>query len=259
MSGAGVTKEPPVARELQGRVSVVTGASRGIGRAVAVELARRGSALILTARRTDALAQTASACGEHGVATHLAAFDLADPDALKRGMGEALEAAGRVDHLVNNAGITGDGLLMRMKRAEWDKVLDTNLGGAFEMIRAVLPAMVRARYGRIVNISSVVALMGNPGQASYCAAKAGLVGLTKSLAREVASRSITVNAVAPGFIDTDMTRVLPGEQRDRLTGLIPLARLGTAEDVAAGVAFLLGPGASYITGEVLNISGGLYM
>jgi 3-oxoacyl-[acyl-carrier protein] reductase len=252
--------EPPVsATELGGRVSLVTGASRGIGRAVAVELARRGSALILAARNAAALEETAAACRALNVTVHCAAFDLADADSIRSGVEAALAASGRVDHLVNNAGVTGDGLLMRMKRAEWDKVLDTNLGGAFEMIRAVLPAMVRARYGRIVNISSVVALMGNPGQASYCAAKAGLVGLTKSLAREVAARSITVNAVAPGFIDTDMTRVLSQEARDRLTGLIPLARLGTPEDVAAGVAFLLSPGASYITGEVLNISGGLYM
>ena len=146
-----------------------------------------------------------------------------------------------------------------MKRADWDRVLTVNLTGAFEMTRAVLPAMVRARYGRIVNISSVVGLMGNPGQANYCAAKAGLIGFTKSLAREVASRSITVNAVAPGFIDTEMTRALEPEARDRMSDHIPLRRLGTAEDVASGVAFLLTPGASYITGEVLNISGGLYM
>jgi 3-oxoacyl-[acyl-carrier protein] reductase len=246
-------------RELEGRVSLVTGASRGIGRAVAVELARRGSALILSARTTAALEETAGACRAHGATVHLAAFDLAEPTSIKEGLAAAIAAAGRVDHLVNNAGVTGDGLLLRMKRADWDKVVDTNLGGAFEIIRAVLPGMVRSRYGRIVNVSSVVALMGNPGQASYCAAKAGLIGLTKSLAREVAARSITVNAVAPGFIDTDMTRALPGEARDRLADHIPLARLGTPEDVAAGVAFLLGPGASYITGEVLNISGGLYM
>jgi 3-oxoacyl-[acyl-carrier protein] reductase len=148
---------------------------------------------------------------------------------------------------------------MRMKREDWDRVLLTNLTGAFEVTRAVLPGMIRARYGRIVNISSVVALMGNPGQANYCAAKAGLVGLTKSLAREVASRQITVNAIAPGFIDTEMTRTLAERAREALIGQIPLARLGTPEDVAQGVAFLLGPGAGYITGEVLNISGGLYM
>jgi len=242
-----------------GRVSLVTGASRGIGRAVSIELARRGASLILAARGATALEETAIACRALGATVQLAVIDIADPASVKNGVEQALAAAGRIDHLVNNAGVTGDGLVLRMKRADWDRVLDTNLGGAFEMIRAVLPSMVRARYGRIVNISSVVALMGNPGQASYCAAKAGLIGLTKSLAREVGSRSITVNAVAPGFIDTDMTRAVTGEARDRLTAQIPLARLGTAEDVAAGVAFLLGPGAAYITGEVLNISGGLYM
>ncbi|HXH28847.1 MAG TPA: 3-oxoacyl-ACP reductase FabG, partial [Candidatus Polarisedimenticolia bacterium] len=171
----------------------------------------------------------------------------------------ALQATGRIDHLINNAGVTGDGLLVRMKREEWDRIVQTNLGGAFEVTRGVLPGMIKARYGRIVNISSVVALMGNPGQANYCAAKAGLIGLTKSLAREVASRQITVNAVAPGFIDTDMTRGLAEAARERMTEAIPLGRLGTPEDVAAAVAFLLGPGAAYITGEVLNVSGGLYM
>jgi len=182
-----------------------------------------------------------------------------DASSIAAWVGEALKAFGRVDHLVNNAGITADGLLLRMKREDWDRVLTVNLTGAFEMTRAVLPAMVRARYGRIVNVSSVVGLMGNPGQANYCAAKAGLLGFTKSLAKEVASRSITVNAVAPGFIDTEMTQALQKEARDRMSGLIPLGRLGTPADVAAGVAFLLSPGAAYITGEVLNISGGLYM
>jgi 3-oxoacyl-[acyl-carrier protein] reductase len=244
---------------MEGRVSLVTGASRGIGRAVAIALARRGSTVVLAARNAAALEETAAACRAHGATAHLQAIDVADPSSVKEGVARAIEAAGHIDHLVNNAGVTGDALVMRMKREDWDRVVATNLGGAFEMIRAVLPGMVRARYGRIVNITSVVALMGNPGQANYCAAKAGLIGLTKSLAREVASRSITVNAVAPGFIDTDMTRAIAPEARERLTAQIPLARLGAAEDVAEGVAFLLGPGASYITGEVLNISGGLYM
>ena len=246
-------------KELSGRISLVTGASRGIGRAIALALADAGSDLVLSARRMEALEKVAKECEARGVRARPVAIDLAAAASIGAGAELALKEFGRLDHLVNNAGVTGDGLLLRMKREEWDRVLTVNLTGAFEMTRAVLPAMVRARYGRIVNISSVVALMGNPGQANYCAAKAGLVGFTKSLAREVASRSITVNAVAPGFIDTEMTRALPGEARDRMAGLIPLGRLGTPEDVAAGVAFLLGPGAAYITGEVLNISGGLYM
>lgn len=244
---------------LSGRVSLVTGASRGIGRAIALALADAGSDLVLSARRMEALENVARECETRGVRARPVVIDLAAAASIGVGAEQALKEFGRLDHLVNNAGVTSDGLLLRMKREEWERVLTVNLTGAFEMTRAVLPVMVRARYGRIVNISSVVALMGNPGQANYCAAKAGLVGFTKSLAREVASRSITVNAVAPGFIDTEMTRALPGEARDRMAGLIPLGRLGTPEDVAAGVAFLLGPGAAYITGEILNISGGLYM
>lgn len=247
------------AKDLSGRVSLVTGASRGIGRAIALALADRGSDLVLSARRREDLEAVAQECQARGVAARPVPIDLAAAAAIGAGAEQALKEFGRLDHLVNNAGVTGDGLLLRMKREEWDRVLAVNLTGAFEMTRAVLPGMVRARYGRIVNISSVVALMGNPGQANYCAAKAGLIGFTKSLAREVASRSITVNAVAPGFIDTEMTRALAVEARDRMTGLIPLGRLGAPEDVAAGVAFLLGPGAAYITGEILNISGGLYM
>ena len=245
--------------ELKERVSFVTGASRGIGRAIALELAARGSDLVLLARGMDDLQRVARECEGRGARCRAIAIDLADAASISAAAGDALKAFGRVDHLVNNAGITCDGLLLRMKRADWDRVLTVNLTGAFEMTRAVLPAMVRARYGRIVNVSSVVGLMGNPGQANYCAAKAGLIGFTKSLAREVASRSITVNAVAPGFIDTEMTRALAPEARETMSDHIPAGRLGTAEDVASGVAFLLTPGAAYITGEVLNISGGLYM
>lgn len=247
------------AGDLSGRVSLVTGASRGIGRAVAVALARRGATLVLAARQAAALEETAVLCRDQGATAHVVPVDLADSASIDAGVKAALAAAGRIDHLVNNAGVTADGLVMRMKREAWDKVIGTNLTGAFEMTRAVLPGMVRARYGRVVNISSVVALMGNPGQANYCAAKAGLIGLTKSLAREVASRSITVNAVAPGFIDTDMTRSLTDEQRAAMASGIPLGRIGTAGEVAAAVAFLVGPGGDYITGEVLNVSGGLYM
>lgn len=244
---------------LQGRVSLVTGASRGIGRAIALQLARAGSDVALVARDRNSLDETATACKALGVRAHTAVIDIADSDAVRDGVESILKEMGRVDHLVNNAGVVGDGLFMRMKREQWDRVIQVNLGGAFDMTRAVLPSMVRARYGRIVNISSVVALMGNPGQANYCAAKAGLIGMTKSLAREVASRKITVNAVAPGFIETDMTRDLSPAARQKMAALIPLDRLGTADDVAAAVGFLLGPGGSYVTGEVLNVSGGLYM
>jgi 3-oxoacyl-[acyl-carrier protein] reductase len=240
-------------------VSFVTGASRGIGRGIALALAARGSDLVLAARRREDLEQVAGQCEKQGVRCRAFTMDRGGASAIADWAEQALKAFGRVDHLVNNAGVTGDGLLLRMKREDWDRVLAVNLTGAFETTRAVLPAMVRARYGRIVNISSVVGLMGNPGQANYCAAKAGLIGFTKSLAREVASRSITVNAVAPGLIDTEMTRARAPEARDRMPGLIPLGRLGTPEDVAAGVAFLLSPGAAYITGEILNVSGGLYM
>ncbi len=246
-------------RDLAGRVTLVTGASRGIGRAVALACAGRGSDLVLAARNRQALDRVASECSSRGVRAEVVPFDLAEPASVRPGVEKALGLFGRVDHLINNAGVTGDGLLLRMKREDWDRVVLVNLGGAFEVTRAALPAMVKAHYGRIVNISSVVALMGNPGQANYCAAKAGLIGFTKALAREVASRQITVNAVAPGFIDTDMTRSITTTAREAMTGQIPLGRLGTPEDVAAGVVFLLGPGASYITGEVLNISGGLYM
>lgn len=244
---------------LRDRVSLITGASRGIGRAVALRLAESGSDVALVARRREALDETASACAALGVRAHVAAFDIADAAAVRDGVASIVETLGRVDHLINNAGVVEDGLLLRMKRDQWDRVIQVNLGGAFAMAQAVLPSMVKARYGRIVNISSVVALMGNPGQTNYCAAKAGLIGLTKSLAREVASRKITVNAVAPGFIETDMTRDLTPAAREKMAALIPLDRLGTPDDVAAAVAFLLGPGGSYITGEVLNVSGGLYM
>lgn len=244
-------------KELHGRVSMVTGASRGIGRAVATRLAEQGSDLILA--DILPLEEAATACRSEGVRALPVTIDITDPASVRAGVDRSLEEFGRIDHLVNNAGVTGDALLLRMKREEWERVMQVNLGGAFEVTRAVLPTMVKARYGRIVNISSVVGLMGNPGQTNYSAAKAGLIGFTKSLAREVAARQVTVNAVAPGFIDTEMTRGMPQEARDRFSALIPLARPGRPEDIAAGVAFLLGPGAAYITGVVLNISGGLYM
>ncbi len=244
---------------LRGRVTLVTGASRGIGRAVALLCAERGSDLALAARGEEALQSVARECAGRGVRVETLVMDVGDAESVRAGAEKAARALGRVDHLVNNAGVTRDGLLLRMKREDWDRAVQVNLGGAYEMTRAVLPAMVKARYGRIVNVSSVVALMGNPGQANYCSAKAGLIGFTKSLAREVASRQITVNAVTPGFIDTEMTRTITPEAREKMTELIPLGRLGTPDDVAAGIGFLLDPDAAYITGAVLNISGGLYM
>jgi 3-oxoacyl-[acyl-carrier protein] reductase len=240
-------------------VSLVTGASRGIGRATALLLAESGSDLVLAARGLQGVEEVAGACEAKGVRARPITLDVADPASVKEGLDQATRAFGRMDHLVNNAGVTGDGLLLRMKREDWERVLRVNLTGAYEVTRAALPAMIKARYGRIVNVSSVVGLMGNAGQANYCAAKAGLVGFTKALAREVASRQITVNAVAPGFIDTEMTRAVAAEARDRMTSLIPIGRLGTPEDVAAGILFLVSPQAAYVTGEVLNISGGLYM
>jgi 3-oxoacyl-[acyl-carrier protein] reductase len=245
--------------DLAGRVSLVTGASRGIGRATALLLAEHGSDLVLAARDRQAIEEVAGTCEAKGVRARPVSVDVADPASVREGVDQALRAFGRIDHLVNNAGVAADGLLVRMKREDWERVLQVNLTGAFEVTRAALPGMLKARYGRIVNVSSVVGLMGNPGQANYCAAKAGLMGFTRALAREVASRQITVNAVAPGFIDTEMTRAIAAEARERMTGLIPLGRLGSPEDVAAGILFLVGPGAAYITGEVLNISGGLYM
>jgi len=245
--------------ELEDRVSLVTGASRGIGRAIARHLAALGSHLVVAARGAGALEPVVAECTALGVKVQAVAIDIGEPDSVREGAARAFEAFGRIDHLINNAGVTGDSLLLRMKREEWDRVIRVNLTGAYEVTRAVLPAMVKARYGRIVNISSVVALMGNAGQINYCAAKAGLIGFTKSLAREVASRKITVNAVAPGFIDTEMTRGIAATAREKMTGMIPLGRLGEPADVAAGVGFLLSPAAGYITGEVLNISGGLYM
>jgi 3-oxoacyl-[acyl-carrier protein] reductase len=244
---------------MKGRVSVITGASRGIGREIALLLAEEGSDLLLVARGTEALEETRRACGEKGVQADVLPLDLADPAAVEARITQTIRGLPRVDHLVNNAGGTRDGLLLRMKREDWESVLTLNLTSAFLMTRAVVPSMVRARYGRIVNISSVVGLMGNPGQANYCASKAGLLGFTFSLARELASRGITVNAVAPGFIDTGMTAALPESAREALLSRIPLGRVGTAREVALGVRFLLGEGAGYITGTVLNISGGLHM
>lgn len=241
------------------RVALITGASRGIGRAIAHELGRQGRIVIGTAT-SDAGAERIDADlkaqGIQGGGRRLNVNDQASVDALVKAVGEEF---GAPTILVNNAGITRDNLLMRMKEEEWDDVVDTNLKSVYRVSKACLRGMTRARFGRIVNISSVVATMGNLGQTNYAAAKAGMEGFTRALAREVASRAITVNAVAPGFIATDMTEALPEEQHKMLLGQIPLSRLGQPEEIAAAVGFLTGETASYITGETLHVNGGMNM
>jgi len=243
--------------DFSGRVAIVTGASRGIGKAIALALAGSGAAVVALARgdQAQATADDISAAGGRAIGRSVDVGDGAAVDALVK---EAVATFGKVDILVNNAGITRDQLLLRMKRDDWDAVLHTNLTGAFVCSQAAIKVMVRQRYGRIVNISSVVGQTGNAGQANYAASKAGLIGFTKSLAREVASRNITANVVAPGFIDTDMTRAVPeAVQKAWLEG-IPVGRLGAAEDIADAVCFLASEKASYITGHVLAVNGGMY-
>lgn len=244
---------------MKGKVSLVTGASRGIGRAIALRLAAQGSDLALLARdeaRLDAVAEEARGLGAR---TAVFACDMADGDAVEAVVGRTVKELGELHHVVANAGITADQLTMRLKPEDWDRVIAVNLTGTFRLVRAAMGTMVRARYGRIVAISSVSGLMGNPGQAAYAASKAGLVGFVKSVAKEIGSRGITVNVVAPGLIETDMARALPEERRAAMIAHVPLGRLGTAEEVAAAVAFLLDEEAGYVTGAVLNVSGGLYM
>jgi 3-oxoacyl-[acyl-carrier protein] reductase len=246
--------------QLAGQVAVVTGASRGIGRAVAVALAAGGASVVVTYREQEAAAEeTAARIAAAGGRAETACFDVGDADAVRVAMQNVVDRHGRMDILVNNAGLTVDTLVLRLKEEDWERVLRTNLTGAFHCTKAALRAMVRARYGRIVNLTSVVAEMGNAGQAAYAAAKAGLVGFTKSLAREVASRGVTVNAVAPGFVETDMTATLSAEQKAFYTNVIPAGRIATPDEVAAAVAFLASPAAGYITGHVLHVNGGLYM
>ena len=238
---------------------MITGASQGIGRACALALAEAGADVALASRNADKLAAVAQEVEQFGVKSLVMSLDVAQPESVKEGFARILEAWERIEVLVNNAGITKDNLLMRMKVEDWDTVLRTNLDGAFHCIRAVLPGMVRQRSGRIVNITSVVAQAGNAGQSNYIASKAGLIGLTKAVAAEVGSRNITVNAVAPGFIDTAMTAHLPDAIKNRILSMVPLNRMGTDRDVALAVRFLVTDEASYITGHCLNVNGGMFM
>jgi 3-oxoacyl-[acyl-carrier protein] reductase len=244
--------------DLSDRVALVTGASRGIGRAIALQLAARGAVVVAAAREQNAAA-TVEAIGAAGGRAEAAAVDVSDAPSIEALVAGVLERHGRIDILVNNAGITRDQLMLRMKRADWDAVIATNLTGTFAVTQAVLKPMIRQKSGRIVCISSVVGQGGNAGQANYAASKAGLIGFAKSVAQEVASRNITVNVVAPGLIDTDMTRGITGDAREEWAARIPLKRLGTPDDVAAAVCFLASHEASYITGQVLAVNGGMYM
>jgi 3-oxoacyl-[acyl-carrier protein] reductase len=244
--------------DLSGRTAIVTGASRGIGRAIARQLAARG-AHVVAAARGDHAADTVRDIAAAGGSAEVASADVADEGAIGRLVAGTLERRGRIDVLVNNAGITRDQLLLRMKREDWDAVIATNLTAAFALTQAVLKPMIRQRSGRIICISSVVGQSGNAGQANYAASKAGLIGFAKAMALEVASRNITVNVVAPGMIETDMTRALGEQARGEWAAKIPLGRLGTPDDIAGAVCFLASDEASYITGQVLGVNGGMYM
>lgn len=244
---------------LEGQIALVTGASRGIGRAIAMELGTQGATVIGTATSAGGAAdiqQALDAAGVKGLGAVLNVTDAATCEAL---LGEIDKKFGAVSVLVNNAGITKDNLAMRMKDEEWDAVIDTNLKSVFRLSRMVMRPMMKARHGRIVNVTSVVGSSGNPGQANYCAAKAGVAGMTRALAQELGSRNITVNCVAPGLIDTDMTKGLPEEQKTAMLKAIPVARLGQPEDIAHAVAFLAGRNAGFITGVTLHVNGGMYM
>lgn len=244
---------------LDGRIALVTGASQGIGRACALELARAGATVALAARSEGKLAHAVAEIEAAGGKAAAFALDVAGEESIKSCAKAVLERFGKVEILVNNAGITRDGLMLRMKRADWDDVLTTNLTGAFLLTQALLSAMLKNRWGRIVNISSVVGRTGQGGQVNYAASKAGLIGFTRSMAREVASRNVTVNAVAPGYIETPMTAVLDEKQRAAMMATIPLGRPGTDIEIAQAVAFLASDAAGYITGHVLDVNGGMFM
>jgi 3-oxoacyl-[acyl-carrier protein] reductase len=246
-------------KPLEGRVALVTGASQGIGRACALRLAAQGASVALAARNVEKLRQVeAEIAGAGGQAASFS-MDVAQEEQIKTGFKAALDRFGKIDILVNNAGITRDQLVMRMKRADWNAVLDTNLTAPYLCIQAAIGAMLKQRWGRIINITSIFGQMGQAGQANYAASKAGLIGLTMAVAREVASRNITVNAVAPGWIETAMTEVLSPELRESMAKVIPLGRAGTDQEIAHAVSFLASPDSGYITGHVLNVNGGMLM
>jgi 3-oxoacyl-[acyl-carrier protein] reductase len=246
-----------MSKPLQGEIALVTGASRGIGAAIADLLAEQGATVIGTATTDNgaqAIAQRMEAIGGHG-----RTLDVTDAAAIDALVDATAKEFGPISILVNNAGITRDNLLMRMKEEDWQAIIDTNLSSVFRTSKAVMRGMMKARKGRIINIASVIGLVGNPGQANYAAAKAGIIAFSKSLAKEIGSRGVTVNVVAPGFIDTDMTRALPEDAKNAMLGQIALGRFGQARDIADAVAFLAGPSAGYITGETLHVNGGMYM
>lgn len=245
--------------ELTGQIALVTGASRGIGRAIALELGRQGATVIGTATTDGGAADIQKALDDAGIKGWGSMVNVTDAAASEALIGEVEKKFGAVSVLVNNAGITRDNIAMRMKDDEWDVVIDTNLKAVFRLSKLVMRGMMKARTGRIINITSVVGEAGNPGQANYAAAKAGVAGMSRALAQELGSRNITVNCVAPGFIDTDMTKALPDAQRDALLSKIPLGRLGQVDEIAATVAFLASPKAAYITGNTINVNGGMYM
>ena len=253
------TQTKGVAGGMAGRVALVTGASQGIGRACALELAKAGATVALAARNMEKLESVAAEITAAGGNARAFALDVANEESVKACAKAVIAEFGKVEILVNNAGVTRDTLMLRMKRTAWDEVLNTNLTGAFLLSQACASSMLRAQWGRVINITSIVGETGSAGQANYAASKAGLIGLTKSLARELASRDITVNAVAPGFIQTAMTDVLAEEHRAAILGQIPLARYGTDADIAAAVAFLASEAAGYITGHTLDVNGGMYM
>ncbi|MBQ5636855.1 MAG: 3-oxoacyl-[Selenomonadales bacterium] len=246
--------------QLEGKVALVTGASRGIGRAVAIRLAKSGAKIAVNYAGNQAAAEEVKQIiEENGGEAILVQADISNAESVDAMVAAVMEAFGRIDILVNNAGITRDTLLMRMKEADWNAVIQTNLTGVFYVTKAVSKIMMKQRYGKIVNMSSVVGLMGNAGQANYAAAKAGVIGFTKSMAKELAARNITVNAIAPGFIATDMTAVLSDKVKEDLATKIPMGRLGEADDIASAVLFLVSDSASYITGQTLNVDGGMVM